>query len=250
MADAQEKSKSRKSIEIGTVFLLFIDLASKFRNIVANFTPKPFFQWWSEWSFVMPNEAIQTTGLLGLLAIFAYFARSDWKNRKELSLKPKADMIIPPSCLEIEGVPCDVKQMVNGSGTICQILVHNKSQTISANSVKVELLSMEDSPENKEGLRQVLPLFLNQEPNDEKSINPGAGSPFTIFDAVLRHPKVVVNFQRPGLRDKRWMLFEVEKGYRAKIKVTADNSFTETEFNLKFSESFSACKFTLTKIQP
>jgi hypothetical protein len=186
--------------------------------------------------------------ILGL--IFILLALLIWRFSKP---KAAANAAVSPTqikALEIEGVPCAVKKMDNTSGTICRILVRNKSIDTSANNVNVELISMEDSTENKPALRQVLPLLLKQEPHNETTINPGANLPFTLFDAVLQHPKVTANFQRPGSRDKRWMLFEVERDYPVKIKVTSDCSFTETEFNLKFSEIFSACKFTLTKINP
>jgi len=175
------------------------------------FCDKPLVPFISSWLHSKGYSQMNINFIIGLL--FILVALLVWKFSKPKSKPEPKDQ--PDSDLEIEGVTCETKHSGN-SRTVCQILVRNKHPNIQAKNVKVTLLEMEFSPENKPGLSQVFPLVLKPETNDEKPINAGDELKFTLFYIEPSDPKIVACFQPNGNRDKRWLLFEANTNYAAR----------------------------------
>jgi len=66
---------------------------------------------------------------------------------------------------------------------LCQIRIHNKSSTKTADNVRVELIALEDAAEGPadDYFRPKFPIILKPEIVGENTINPGASQKYNLF---------------------------------------------------------------------
>jgi hypothetical protein len=165
------------------------------------------------------------------------------------------------SDLEIEGVPLDI---ATAQYHPCQIRIHNRSSTKTADNVRVELVALEDAAVTgtaDDYFRPVLPVILKPEIAGENTINPGASQKYNLFrvtmnirSAILKdgvaigwQQKFLAYFTKETTKDVTQ--FIGNESYRLKLAVTArDFVKAEQEFNLTFSNKGTFHCFTLTKI--
>lgn len=169
--------------------------------------------------------------------------------------------------LEIVGISAEFGA---GNDQPCQIRILNKSPSVTADNVKVELLAIRDAlTDGQEAYyHPPLPFLLKPERQGESSINPGAALIFNLCyvgkvvgyasaesDEHKRNPQgFVVYFTSKHDDPKRITLgnsahFNWDTYYRIKLIATARNFLkTEEELNLRFSEEDSCCRFGLTNV--
>ncbi len=165
--------------------------------------------------------------------------------------------------LEIEPISCDMKTT---QWHLLQINVHNKSNTLTADNVRVELLALEDELKTEQQIAYFHPVFpyaLQTATPCTNSINPDSILKFNIFrvspnvkTAVMKdgivmtfRQKVTAHFSTGTIRpisENSTALFDSGKRYRLKLAATArDFPKSEREFDLIIYEKGSFCQITL-----
>lgn len=228
--------------------------------------------------------------LLAFVALWVFVIRVVWKNyqmleankreldaQKNLHAKEKQNLVVEhieqrqvlekiieslrTPLLEIESVDSDI---VSAHKQLCQIRILNRSSTVTADNVKVELIALEDELEHsvqEQHFRPAFPVILNSQ-TGENIINPGSLLVYRLFHVMMNdgwfraeNSQEMIPYRRifayftPGQTTQNLTHFLWRKSYRLKLKVTArDFSKTEQEFNLTFSEHGSLCRFSITKI--
>jgi hypothetical protein len=183
-------------------------------------------------------------------------SHTEEKNRLEKMIE---SLTVPQ--IEIQGIPADI---ATGQYAFCKIQVINKSSNATAENVQVELLSLEDSLDAKEGsyFRPALPFILKPDIVGADTINPGSLLRYNLFRVIMnegftregdaaemvRHLYFLAYFSQDQTT-KDVTRFFWKGDYRIRLRATAKNlSKCEQEFNLIFSENGSFCRFSLTKI--
>jgi hypothetical protein len=173
----------------------------------------------------------------------------------ELNQKQKSD-------LEVEGVPLDI---ASAQYHQCQIRIYNRSSTKTADNVKIELVALDDGLKNDQAakyFRPTFPIVLKPEIAGENTINPEASIKFNLFrvtmnvrSAILKDGNII-GWEQKFLAyftqetTKQVTQFSWKKSYRLKLVATArDFKKAEHEFDLKFTDEGTFCRFTLTKVQ-
>jgi len=174
-------------------------------------------------------------------------------------LEAEIESLCAPS-LEIEGVTSDIKA---AKWHPCQIRIHNKSSTKTADNVRVELISLDDELKMEAQaayFRPPFPVILNPEAAGMNTINPGGKLQFRIFcvsanskTAIIRdgnivgyEQKLTARFNPEGTTENNTAMFHCQKSYRLKLAVTArDFPNTDREFDLTFSTETGICQIFL-----
>ena len=151
--------------------------------------------------------------------------------------------------LEIESAPLEIK---SAKWHPCQIVIHNKSSTKTADDVRVEMVSFDDEIKlsaQAAHFHPSFPLVLNPETQGKNTINPGGRIQYRMFrvsanskPAIIKdgqivgyEQKLMARFNSSDVIDNNMALFQCQKPYRMKLVVTArDFQKSEQEFNLIF----------------
>ncbi len=167
------------------------------------------------------------------------------------------------SYLEIEAIPYDITPPQKHW---CKIRVLNKSSTITADNVQVELLELNDSLGNEaeaKYFRPPFPVILKPEIAGANTINPGASLTYNLFQVTMIkgatqkenetepvwHWRFLAYFAQDTTKNLT-QFFGKEK-YRLKLTASArDLLKVEQEFDLTFSDEGTFCRFNLTNAQP
>jgi hypothetical protein len=180
---------------------------------------------------------------------------------KERGALEKAIKTLQTPLLEIEGIVSDIP---NSRKHLCQIRILNKSDTLTADNVKVEVIEMQDGLENnvqEQYFRPPFPFGLEPQ-NGMTTINPGASQAYRLFHVMVHdgwsrveNSQEIIGYRRiiayftPGHAAQNLTRFLWKKDYRTKLIVTArDFSKKEQEFNHNFAHNGASCRFLLTKI--
>lgn len=252
----QGDNKSKVNPWIARSLILFIvfDLPQWFQ---ACFLSEPLVPWLERKGLTMHFSPFWITGSITILLV-CIFGWIDWKHRRFQKIKTEPQLEFD-SDLEIEGVPIDIKTAQYHQ---CQIRIHNKNSSKTADNVRVELLVIEDagiSPAD-DYFRPKLPIILKPEIAGENSINPGGSQKYNLFristnvkSAILKNG-VAIGWQQKFLAyftqetTKDVIQFVWKEFYRLKLVVTArDFLKSEAEFFLSFSDEGEFCRFNLTK---
>lgn len=170
------------------------------------------------------------------------------------SIKPTLD-------LEIEGIPLAI---YTAQYHFCQIRVHNRNATKTADNFQVELISLEDSFEPEIAAayyRTSFPIILKPAINGSNTINPGGNLVYNLFrvtrsiKSLIRAPDGTgIGWQQRFLAfftqdDTKNVTQFIEKhSYRLKLAATArDFLKAEQEFCMTFSDEVNFHRFTLNK---
>ena len=135
--------------------------------------------------------------------------------------------------LEIESVDSDIP---GAQKHLCQIRIINRSPTVTADNVKVELVALEDDLKNSvqgQYFRPAFPIILNSQ-TGENIINPGSPLVYRLFhvmmnDGWLRQEnsqemipyRAIIAYFTPGQTTQNVTQFLWKKDYRLKLRATA-----------------------------
>jgi hypothetical protein len=192
----------------------------------------------------------------GFVALLYLAIKGAWTNYQMMETqKPKET-----SDLEIVGVPIDI---ATTQYHLCQIRIHNKNSTKTADNVRVELIALEDAAGGlaDDYFRPKFPIILNPEIAGENTINPGASQKYNLFRVTMNVKTAIIkDGVATGWQQKFLAYFTQETGknvtqfiwkefYRLKLAVTAREFVKlQQEFNLTFSDEGTFCRFRLATI--
>ena len=268
------ESKNERNIVRGIIILVLADIPQWLASVWSLFCNKPLYQWLQEKGIATPPfSLLWITWPAGLILLGILVRNSFKENNKsnEERTKEAVDKIAKRnfperfesvSDLEMESVPLDI---ATAQYHLCQIRIHNKNPTKTADNVRVELIALEDAAGTSPAdnyFRPAFPVILKPEIAGESTINPGASQKYNLFRVTMNVKSaiikdgVAIGWQQKFLAyftqetTKDVTQFVWKESYRLKLAVTArDFMKAERELFLTFSDEGGFCRFNLTNTQ-